>query len=50
VQLSFIADKIAADGTTDDPEIVAAVQAKLDAVMVALRERDARHEAVALDA
>ncbi len=42
VQLSFIADKIAADGTTDDPEIVAAVQAKLDAVMDALRERDAR--------
>jgi NAD(P)H-dependent FMN reductase len=43
VQLSFVAEKIAADGSTDDPEITAAVQAKLDAVMVALRERDARH-------
>lgn len=40
VQLSFVADKIAADGTTDDAEIVAAVQAKLDAVMAALRDRD----------
>ena len=49
VQLSFVAEKIAADGSTDDPEITAAVQAKLDAVMVALRERDARHEAEALD-
>jgi chromate reductase len=49
VQLSLVADKIAADGTTDDPDIIAAVSAKLDAVLSALRERDARHEAEALD-
>jgi chromate reductase len=49
VQLSFLADRIDADGNTDDAEVVAAVQAKLDALLVALRERDARHEAEALD-
>jgi chromate reductase len=49
VQLALVADKIAGDGSTDDPDIVATVQAKLDAVLVALRERDARHEAEALD-
>jgi chromate reductase len=49
VHLSLVADRIAPDGTTDDPDIVAAVQAKLDALMVSLRERDARHEAEALD-
>lgn len=40
VQLPMVADRFAADGTTDDPEIIAAVQAKLDAVMAALRARD----------
>ena len=50
VQLALVSDRFDADGHTDDPEIVAAVQAKLDAVMVALRERDARHEAEANDA
>jgi chromate reductase len=49
VQLSFLADKIDADGNTDDPEVIAAVQGKLDAVLSTLRERDARHEAEALD-
>ncbi len=49
VQLVLVADKIGGDGTTDDPDIIAAVQAKLDAVLVALRERDARHEAEARD-
>jgi chromate reductase len=49
VQLSFVADKIDTDGNTDDPDILAAVQAKLDAVMIALHDRAARHEAEALD-
>lgn len=40
VRLSLVADRFDADGNTDDPEIVAAVQAKLDAVMAALRARD----------
>lgn len=40
VQLALVADRFDADGHTDDPEIVAAVQAKLDAVMAALRARD----------
>ncbi|MFZ4718227.1 MAG: NADPH-dependent FMN reductase [Ilumatobacteraceae bacterium] len=50
VQLAMVTDRFDADGNTDDPEIIAAVKAKLDAVLVALAERDARHEAEANDA
>ncbi|HAP77459.1 MAG TPA: hypothetical protein DCR14_15435 [Acidimicrobiaceae bacterium] len=39
VRLSLVADRINADGTTDDPEIEAAVSAKLDAVVAALHAR-----------
>lgn len=49
VQLSSVADKIDADGHTDEQEIVDAVAAKLAAVVTALHERAARHEAEALD-
>ena len=37
VQLSFLADKIDADGNTDDPDVIDAVAAKLAAVLTALR-------------
>ena len=49
VQLSFVADKIAADGSTDDQSIIDAVAAKLATVVTALHERAARHEAESLD-
>ena len=42
VTLSFIADRIAADGTTEDPEIIDAVSGKLAAILQALRARDAQ--------
>ena len=41
VRLSGVAERIRPDGTTDDPEIEAAVVAKLDAVLAALRARAA---------
>jgi chromate reductase, NAD(P)H dehydrogenase (quinone) len=40
VQLSFVADKIDADGNTDEHDIIDAVAAKLTAVVEALRARD----------
>lgn len=39
VQLSFIAERIDADGHTDDPDILAAVNAKLTAVVATLDQR-----------
>ena len=44
VRLVSVVDRINADGTTDDPEIDAAVQAKLAAVVAALNERAATPE------
>ena len=41
VRLSSVADRLRADGTTDDPEIEEAVRAKMEAVVEALRARDA---------
>lgn len=47
VQLALVREKFDADGYTDDPEIVAAVAAKLAAVVEALQRRDNADEAPA---
>ncbi|MEZ5270889.1 MAG: NAD(P)H-dependent oxidoreductase [Ilumatobacteraceae bacterium] len=41
VRLSSVGDRLRPDGTTDDPEIEEAVRGKMDAVVEALRARDA---------
>lgn len=45
VRLSMIGDRINADGTTDDPEIIEAVAAKLRSIVEALELRAATPEA-----
>lgn len=42
VTLSFLGDRIAPDGTTEDQAIIDAVSGKLAAMVAALRERDAQ--------
>lgn len=41
VRLSSVGDRLRPDGTTDDPEIEEAVRGKMEAVVEALRARDA---------
>ena len=47
VQLALVREKFDADGYTDDPDIVAAVAAKLAAVVEALQRRDNADDAPA---